>query len=488
MQETSPVLYGKYQLLEQLARGGMAEVFKAKAHGVEGFEKVLVIKRILPELSQNPRFVEMFINEAKIAVTLSHANIVQVFDLGQAQDSYFIAMEFVAGMDLATTLRLAQRAQRRMGAELAVFVVSELAKGLDYAHRRRDAEQRLLNLVHRDVSPQNVLLSNEGEVKLTDFGIAKARTVAQSVSDVGLVKGKYAYMSPEQLLCKGGDARAYVFAARVLPYEVLSGVNPFQTGSNYDTLERIRSGQVTPVEDLVPDLPPEVARIVRNAMAYEPDQRYASAGHLYEDLIQYLYGTGRRFGARDLAEFLSGLRAGGCEEVSRAGDGLKAAFEVESVTAYEEQLPERTKVGRSRRNSREGTTPKKGRETTPHRERTEWRDVTALALRRAADDELRPQDIQFLVQRFGGEPVFENTQGAETTHVFLFGASNPDGRDTHSAGLCALRLARVASATAAESGRSTTVVLRIVAIRVHADLACGLVRDAQFDKLLGEAR
>src|SRR5262245_20513672 len=161
MQERWPVLYGKYQLLEQLARGGMAEVFKAKAHGVEGFEKVLVIKRILPELSENPRFVEMFINEAKIAVTLSHANIVQVFDLGHQQDTYFIAMEYVAGMDLATVLRLAQRSERRISPELAVYLLSELTKGLDYAHRRRDAEQRPLNLVHRDVSPQNVLLSNE---------------------------------------------------------------------------------------------------------------------------------------------------------------------------------------------------------------------------------------------------------------------------------------------------------------------------------------
>src|SRR5689334_15871585 len=150
MTETrGPVLYGKYQLLEQLARGGMAEVYKAKAHGVEGFEKILVIKRILPELSQNPRFVEMFINEAKIAVTLSHANIVQVFDLGQAQGSYFIAMEFVGGMDLATTLKLAQKSQKRLTPELAVYIISELAKGLDYAHRRRDSERNALNIVHR---------------------------------------------------------------------------------------------------------------------------------------------------------------------------------------------------------------------------------------------------------------------------------------------------------------------------------------------------
>jgi serine/threonine protein kinase/tetratricopeptide (TPR) repeat protein len=468
----------------------MAEVYKAKAHGVEGFEKILVIKRILPELSQNPRFVEMFINEAKIAVTLSHANIVQVFDLGQAQDSYFIAMEFVAGMDLATTLKLAQRAQRRLSPELAVYIVSELAKGLDYAHRRRDPEQRTLNLVHRDVSPQNVLLSNEGEVKLTDFGIAKARTVAQSVTDVGIVKGKYAYMAPEQILGRTVDARADVFAAGVLLYETLAGVNPFQTGSNYDTLERIRAGDVTPIEQLVPDVPPEVARVVRTSMAYEPDQRYPAAGHLYEDLIQYLYGTGRRFGARDLAEFLSHLRAG-CGDDGRAGDGLKAAFEVESITAFEDQLPERTRVGRGRKLSKEQTTgSKKSREFTPHRERTEWRDVTSLALRRAADDDLKPKSITYIVERFGGNLIEEAAEdvAGERTLIFLFGAQNPDGRDGQSASLCALRIARAASAAAAEAGRSTSLALAVHSGRVLVDLAGGLVRDAHHEAMLAEVR
>src|SRR5690349_8230525 len=168
MVDQAPVVYGKYQLLDLLARGGMAEVFKAKSHGVEGFEKVVVIKRILPELGENPSFVEMFINEAKIAVTLSHANIVQVFDLGRAEDAYFIAMEYVAGTDLATLLRRGRRVGKPLPAELAVYVVSELAKGLDYAHRRKDSAMRPLHIVHRDVSPQNALLSWEGEVKLTD--------------------------------------------------------------------------------------------------------------------------------------------------------------------------------------------------------------------------------------------------------------------------------------------------------------------------------
>ena len=481
-----PVLYGKYQLLEQLARGGMAEVFKAKAHGVEGFEKILVIKRILPELSQNPRFVEMFINEAKIAVTLSHANIVQVFDLGQAQNTYFIAMEYVSGMDLATVLKLAHKAGRRLSPELAVFIVSELVKGLDYAHRRRDADSHPLNLVHRDVSPQNVLLSNEGEVKLTDFGIAKARTVAQAVTDVGIVKGKYAYMAPEQILGKSVDARADVFAAGVLLYEALAGVNPFQTGSNYDTLQRIRSGDVAPIESLV-GVPAEVARVVHTAMIWDPAQRYPSAGHLYEDLIQYLYGTGRRFGAKDLADFLASLRSSGQEDSGRAGDGLKATFEVESITAFEDQLPDRTRVERGRKITREPASGRKKNETTPHRERSEWRDVTALGLRIAANDALSSKLITQIVHRFGGNPAGEinlANVANERVLLFLFGDINPDGRDAERSAQCALRIARTATAASADAGHSTSVALALRAGRLLVDLSGGLVRDDHLNQLL----
>jgi serine/threonine protein kinase/tetratricopeptide (TPR) repeat protein len=492
MSETpTPVLYGKYQLLEQLARGGMAEVYKAKAHGVEGFEKILVIKRILPELSQNPRFLEMFINEAKIAVTLSHANIVQVFDLGQAQDSYFIAMEFVAGMDLASMLKQAQKAQRRVSPELAVYIISELAKGLDYAHRRRDSEHRPLNIVHRDVSPQNVLLSYEGEVKLTDFGIAKARTLAQSVTDVGVVKGKYAYMAPEQIIGKPLDARADIFSAGVLLYETLAGVNPFQASSNYDTLQRIRAGDVTPIENLVGDVPDDVVRVLRTAMATDTDKRYATAGQLYEDLVQYLYGTGRRFGARDLAEFLSQLRTGGNTDDGRSADGLKESFAIESITAFEDKMPERTRVGRGRKPSRE-TVVRRGRDTsaTPHRERTEWRDVTAVAVRLAADDELKLKAITHLAERFGGslaeDPAADS--GSGQTLILMFGDKNPDGRDSENGALCALRISRAASAAAAEAGRSTSVAIALHAGRVLVDLSGGLLRDDHHAGLLASLR
>ena len=221
---SAPVVYGKYQLLDLLARGGMAEVFKAKSHGVEGFEKILVIKRILPELSRNPQFVEMFINEAKIAVTLSHANIVQVFDLGRADETYFIAMEYVPGYDLGTVLRWERKLGQRLPQELAVYMLSELAKGLDYAHRRRDSELRPLGIVHRDVSPENVLLSYEGEVKLTDFGIARSRASVHGLRD--LPPGKFAYLAPEQARGEDVDARADLFALGAVLYEALTGVRP----------------------------------------------------------------------------------------------------------------------------------------------------------------------------------------------------------------------------------------------------------------------
>src|SRR5579859_908014 len=179
--------FGRYRLLERLGQGGMAEVFKAKSFGVEGFEKVLVIKRILPDLARSPEFVDMFIHEAKLAVRLSHANVVQVFDLGKApgdvapggrpSDAYYIAMEFVHGLDLASALARARRQGVALPVQMGVFVASEVAKGLDHAHRRRDETLRPLGIVHRDVSPQNILLSFEGEVKVTDFGIAKARGV-----------------------------------------------------------------------------------------------------------------------------------------------------------------------------------------------------------------------------------------------------------------------------------------------------------------------
>ncbi|MDH5671723.1 MAG: protein kinase [Myxococcales bacterium] len=484
-----PVVYGKYQLLEQLARGGMAEVFKAKAHGVEGFEKVLVIKRILPELSENPRFVEMFINEAKIAVTLSHANIVQVFDLGMAEGSYFIAMEYVAGFDLAKVLKRLRKAKRTLPPEVAVFIASELAKGLDYAHRRRDSEMRPLNIVHRDVSPQNLLLSFEGEVKLTDFGIAKARTVVQAVTELGVVKGKYAYMSPEQLTGGQLDPRTDIFSAGTLLYEALAGKNPFQAESNYDTLRRIREGTPTPLEEAVPGLPLDIGRIVRRAMATRIEERYQSAGDFYEDLIQYLYSTGRRVSARDVAEQLSALRGS-----FEAPPELDRFDEVFDATAFDEPAHDRTRVARGRKPAGRPTPPAPEAPAglpASARERTEWREVTAMVVSLEREEPLADETLARLVERFGGTLASDLALPAADGRrlmTALFGDKNPDGRDAENAARCALKVARASSAAAAAAGSTSSAAIALSSGRVLVDLSGDLRHDPAYEELFERCR
>lgn len=489
MNEPAPVLYGKYQLLDLLARGGMAEVYKAKSHGVEGFEKILVIKRILPELSKDPQFVEMFINEAKIAVTLSHANIVQVFDLGRAEDSYFIAMEYVAGYDLATILERGRRLGRPVPQELAVFVVSELAKALDYAHRRRDSQLRPLNIVHRDVSPQNVLVSFEGEVKLTDFGIAKAALAMEERTDAGVVKGKYAYMSPEQARGDDVDARSDLFALGTVLYELLSGGNPFDVPeSAYETLRNVRDGELLSLAERMPELPAELSAIVDRAMSRSVEERHPNAGHLYEELVQFLYSSGRRVSGHDLAEYLQEVRR--ASELERAPDDtrLRAVFEQGSspppnpdVTPVEVPMPR----GGARRTADGPKKPGSG----VHRPTHERRDVTTLAIQSTDARFLSDPMLERVLHRFGGQLVdWEPAPGSQPARLAFFGLRDPDGRDTEYAARCALWLARsVRSGT--PTGRSgLSVQMGIHCGRMLVDVRGEPVQDEAFDVLGGRAR
>ncbi len=504
MVDHSPVVYGKYQLLELLARGGMAEVFKAKSHGVEGFEKILVIKRILPTLSENPQFVDMFINEAKLAVTLSHANIVQVFDLGRAEGRYFIAMEYVAGYDLATVLRLARIHRKPLPHELAVYIVSELAKGLDYAHRRRDQRMRPLNIVHRDVSPQNALLSYEGEVKLTDFGIAKARYSVRDESEVGVLKGKYAYMAPEQALGREVDARTDLFALGTVLYQALSGVNPFLEASTFDTLQKVREGKAVRVNEIASDVPEELGAIVARAMSVSPDDRHSNAGLLYEDLIQFLYASGRRVGAHDLSRYLDDLRsASETAPPDEQESAIELAFEHEheqhsSVTpqrTVEEtsvEVPLPTKAPASTSSTANGgstkprsTSPSSGAAVAkPH---AEQQDVTALALLSGRADRTPESTVHSLLRRFGGMIVQQESASAGRSLVALFGAQEPDGRDTEHAARCALRIARAANASL-EEGAPVSVKISVHTSRVLVEISGKLVEDERYGRLLTRAR
>lgn len=460
--------FGRYRLLERLGQGGMAEVFKAKSYGVEGFEKVVVIKRILPELAQSDEFVEMFIHEAKLAVRLSHANIVQVFDLGIAPgtteasaesvtaDAYYMAMEYVNGLDLATLLARCRRAETHVPVEMAVYVAAEVAKGLDHAHRRRDEQNQPLNIVHLDVSPQNVLVSLEGEVKVTDFGIAKARGALEpkGVEDTRnhRLQGKFGYMSPEHAAGEGVDARSDLFSLGTVLYEMLAGVNPFTAPTSFETLRRVQACECPPVELLRPDVPPELVAILHGAMARDVDARFADAGRMYEALLAFLYSRGaprlrgeekpgRRFSAHDLADFITAFRMP--EET-----GPYVVLDAEGSPAQDRTPVE---VPGSRKDLGSVTRMEVGVpvvDVERAAELGERREVTALVIELPTPRGSvppSPNDGPSLgdraadtLTRYGGYIVSREPEQV----VALFGLGDPDGRDTEVATRCALVVLR----------------------------------------------
>jgi serine/threonine protein kinase len=295
--------YGQYLLLDRIAVGGMAEVFRAKRKGVEGFEKVVAVKRILPHLSDNKGFVDMFIDEAKVVAGLSHPNIVQIFELGKIEDTYFIAMEYVDGLDLRTILHRARGKGEPPNIDQAALIVSKVGSALEYAHRYRDAEGRELRIVHRDVSPQNILISREGEIKLVDFGIAKAATKA-SHTDSGSLRGKLLYMSPEQAWGRPIDNRSDIFSLGVVFFEMLTGRNLFSGDSEMSILERVRNARVIPPSSVNRSVPIELDGVVTRMLRKEPEKRYQDASEMLIHLDSYLR---RRpaIGSADLARFLT---------------------------------------------------------------------------------------------------------------------------------------------------------------------------------------
>ena len=255
-----PDRFGQYELLEKIASGGMAEVFRARRTGVEGFRKTVAIKKILPHIADNDEFITMFADEAKLAAELNHPNIVHIYDLGKFQaGGYFIAMEYVEGTDLRSLLVAGRQSGLPMPVPLAVYVASKVASALDYAHRRRDARGEDLHIVHRDVSPQNILISHEGEIKLCDFGIAKAdRKVSQTES--GSLKGKLQYMSPEQAWGKPIDHRSDLFSLGSVLHEMLTGQRLFRGGTDMVVLELVRKAEVVAPSQLNPTSPPRSTR------------------------------------------------------------------------------------------------------------------------------------------------------------------------------------------------------------------------------------
>lgn len=297
--------FGKYILLDKMATGGMAELYRAKLTGAKGFEKLIAIKKILRHLNFEEKLLVSFIDEAKLAAFLHHPNIVQIYDFGSVDDTYFIAMEHLAGKDLRYSLKKAEETGSRLSLELILYIISCLCDGLDYAHTLKDFSGNPLNIIHRDVGPQNLFLTYDGQVKIIDFGIAKAANQSTSTQS-GTIKGKVAYMSPEQASGSPVDHRSDIFSVGIIFYELLTLVKMYE-GDTFEALSKARKADFIPVSEIRPELPREIHRIVEKALEKETANRYQSAHEMYSDIENFMVDNKIRVSQRDLANYLQGL-------------------------------------------------------------------------------------------------------------------------------------------------------------------------------------
>ncbi len=303
VEPTLPRTFGRYTLFEKIGKGGMAQIYLARAHTDLGATRLAVVKEILPAFADDPRFAAMLSHEAKLAACLSHSRIVQVFDLGKEKEHLYIAMEYVEGFDLNSLLR--QCADHKVGlpARHALGIVADVLEGLDYAHRRTDEDGKPLGIVHRDVSPSNILISYEGEVKLCDFGIAHANDlVKDGVSEA--LKGKAGYMSPEHARGERLDARADVFAAGIILWELLAGRRLYKPKSDIPLVVQAQQAEVPPIPDKGLTNHAKLEAIVRRALAKDREQRYPSASAMLRELEEYLAESGQLASRLKLGEWI----------------------------------------------------------------------------------------------------------------------------------------------------------------------------------------
>jgi serine/threonine protein kinase len=332
-----PLVFGRYLLLKRLSRGGMGEIFLAKLGEIQGFEKLVIIKKILPHLGADQEFIKRFIDEAQVAIKLNHANIAPVFEVGRVEGEYFLAIEYIEGRDLRRLIARQREERTRLPPDLCMFIVRELANGLAYAHRKTDDQGRSLALVHCDISPPNVMVSFEGEVKVIDFGIAKsAIRIAGTNPNMGF--GKFGYMAPEQLV-RGGvvDRRTDVYAAGVVLYELLTGERlfVFPEGGDYRQIARmVTGGKVTPPSVRDPRLDPELDPIVMKALATRPEARYQTAEEFRDVLQAKLSQINPTISADALAHFMRGLFNDEISEEYRLVASMKAV----DVAPFREEL------------------------------------------------------------------------------------------------------------------------------------------------------
>ncbi len=352
---------GKYEILERLAQGGMAEVYLARAPGLEGFEKLVALKRILPHLSHDDRLLGMFLKEARLAATLHHPNIVQVFEVGLSGGCYFFTMEYVDGVDVRTLLRRAEETGKPPPLEHAVAIAISAAAGLHHAHEQVGRDGRPLGIVHRDVSPSNLLVSHDGFLKVSDFGIAKAESEGHDTR-TGTLKGKFAYMSPEQCRSERLDRRSDVFSLGIVLYELTTGTSPFRQANDFLTMSRIVDRDAPSPRERRPEYPPELERILLTALHRDPARRFQTAQDLQLALEQFVRDRQLAVSAVALASYMRELGIArqrsvrGQTPMTRAltEDGTSVTTDGESAVidrnAISRQHDERESVTPARRN------------------------------------------------------------------------------------------------------------------------------------------
>lgn len=306
---------GKYELLEKIGSGGMAEVYKARQTGVEGFEKIVVVKKVLPGYARNLSFIKMLIEEAKLTSVLQHPNIVQIFELDSVENQYYMAMEWVDGRDLLKLLAKCAESKRLFPPDIACYIAAEVCKGLHYAHNARDIYGKPLNIIHRDVSPSNVIMSRQGHIKIMDFGVAKAQT-QDTKGSKHVLRGKLGYMSPEQVKGEEIDHRSDIFSLGIVLFESLTLKRLFLGRTDLETLINIRDADIEKKFKKYPKLDQGLKEVLRKALARDRDERFATAQEFHDALNDYLFQKGQRVDTAMLAAFLTSLFGEGTEVTS----------------------------------------------------------------------------------------------------------------------------------------------------------------------------
>lgn len=433
MEET----YGRYRLLEPLARASITESFQAKSYGVEGFEKLLVVKRLAIEHASDTEITEAFVQGARLSVRLSHTNIAQVLDLGrvdpqgaQRAPSYYVVTEYVAGISLHTALDRATRMSLRLPVGLCLFLAAEVAKGLEHAHRRCDEQRVSLDIVHGCLSLQNVLLSWEGEVKIADFGIGTVAEILRRrrrLAGEDQLDGPFGYISPEQAQGRAADPRSDIFSLGVILYELLAGMNPFRASTPAEAVRRLMAAEYSPLELRRSDVSLEVGAIVRKALALDPSQRFESAGRLHDELLACMYASATRFNPENLAHFLQGFREAEPAELDMS-DVLHEETGVRELADQEARA-------RRMRAAREAAADRPRESMYP---KADVRDVASLVLTfgrpgTPVSESVRAPVIDTM-KRYGAKILDERGERL----VALFGLEESDVRDVETAVRCAL--------------------------------------------------